>query len=104
MNSGAVVDADRPDGERHPLGEPIEDGGRGRRGCPPTELDRIPARDDVAGRELLPDLAGQRSDVEGVELDEVARALDRPVDRLADRVRPLPAALLDAHPAAGRLA
>ena len=70
-------------------------------GRPPAELERVPAGHDVAGGELLPDLAREGPDVERVELDQVARPLDRPVGRLADRVGPCPASLADAHPASG---
>jgi hypothetical protein len=59
--------------EGHPLGQAIEHLGRGLRGGPATELDRVPATHNVAGSELLPDLPGQGSDVERVELDEVGR-------------------------------
>jgi hypothetical protein len=92
------------DPARHPLGEPVEDAGRVGRRRSPAELDDIPAGNDVTGGELLPDLAGQRPDVEGVELDQVARSLDGPGGRPADRVRSRPAPLADAHPAPDRLA
>jgi hypothetical protein len=40
-------------------------------------LDHVPPRNDVPGREVLADDPGSRTNVESVELDEVARLFDR---------------------------
>ena len=49
---------------------------------------------------MLPDLARHRSDVEGVELDQITRPLNGPGRGLAHRIGPLPTPLADAHPTA----
>jgi hypothetical protein len=54
MNS-AIVDADCPNPERHLLRESVEDRGRGGCGRSSAEFEDIPATDDIAGGELLPD-------------------------------------------------
>jgi hypothetical protein len=45
-----------------------------------AEFHDVPATDDIAGGELFPDPVGQWPDVEGIELDQVARPLDRPAN------------------------
>src|SRR6266545_970871 len=97
----AAVDLDRRDWERHPFEHRLEGSGGGQGGGAAGELEHVPATDHVAGGEVLEDHAGPRADVQGVDLDQVARCGHGVVARLADRVRPLPAPLAGADPPHG---
>src|SRR6266542_3276748 len=84
----AAVHLDRPDGERHAGIDGAQEGsGAGRRGLT-SDAEHVPARDDIAGGELLEDDARERSQIERINLDEVARGTGQVLLRLARRVGP----------------
>ena len=86
----AAVDLHRADREGQALLQGVEKAG-GRRGRgPAVGLDHVPARDHVARGELLEDHARHRAHLQGVDLDQIAGPLHRPVARLADGIRPRP--------------
>ncbi len=69
----APVDLQSADGEGHAVLQGVEELGAGLGGGAGVGLNHIPARDHVAGGELLEDHAGQRPHVEGIDFDQIAR-------------------------------
>ncbi len=92
---GLSVHLDSSHRERHPRFYSVEEARSARSGGACACLEHIPSGDDIAGGEALEDHAGQRADIQGIHLDEVAGHAELIVLRLADGIRtgyaPLPA-------------
>jgi hypothetical protein len=100
---GAAVHLNGPDGEGRALLEGGQEVGGGAGSGYGVDLNHIPARYDVAGGELLEDEARQGSQVQGVQLHQVARGVHRILLGLADGVRALRPAFPGGDGTPGRL-
>jgi hypothetical protein len=68
----SAIDLHRANGERHAVLQSIEELSRGRGRGAGVGLNDVPARDHVAGGELFEDHTGQRTHVQGIDLQQVA--------------------------------
>ncbi len=73
----AAVDLHRANGKRHAVLQGIEELSRSLRRGASVRLQNIPARDHVAGGELFEDHARDRTHVQRIDLDQVARLKHR---------------------------
>jgi hypothetical protein len=99
----SAFDLQSADGKGHAVQQSIEKLGGGEGGGPSVGLDDVPARDPIAGGELLEDHAGQATQLQGIDLDEVTRTRNRVLPGFADGIgRGHQGAAAAADPAARR--
>ncbi len=67
----AAIDLQGADGKGHAVLQGVEELGGGLGGGAGVGLKHIPAGDRIAGGELFEDHAGQRTHVQGIDLDQV---------------------------------
>jgi hypothetical protein len=72
----SAIDLHGANGERHAVLQSIEELSCGLSGGVGMGLDDVPARDYVAGGELFEDDAGDGTDIDGIDLNQVAGAED----------------------------
>jgi hypothetical protein len=89
----ATINLDGPDREGKLALEILQDQGGREAGRPSISAGDIPARDQIPGRELPAPIFTLQSDLEGIQLDQIARRVHPIARRLADSIARLPAAL-----------
>jgi len=99
---GTAIHLQSTDGKGHAVQQGFQELGSGRGGGPRVGLDDVPARDHIAGGELLEDYARQGTRIKSIDLDEVSRPGNRVLLGFADGVR-AGAQGATVHAAAGRL-
>jgi len=68
----AAIDLDGADGKRHTMLQSVEELGGGLGGGAGVRLQHVPAGNHIAGGELFKDHAGNGTDVQGIDFDQVA--------------------------------
>jgi hypothetical protein len=99
----AAIDLEGLDGEGHAQKERVEECGGGDGGGLGVGLDHVPAADNISSGEVLEHNAGQGTEVEGINLDQIPRLSDGVVSGLAYSVGPVMATPRRREPVAGRL-
>lgn len=87
---GTAVDLHGADGKRHAVLQGVEELRGGLGGGAGVRLQHVPAGNHVTGSELFKDHAGNRTDVQGVDFDQVAGLGHRVFPGFAHRVRARP--------------